>query len=193
MKLVTVKPAFFYAIFASITLAFTQPVFAEGNAPIIAVVDIQRVMKDSTAAKDVREQLEKKQKSFQAEITKKEEALQEEDKELGKKRSVLSKEAFEEKASAFRTKATDVQKDVQSKKALLDSAFENSLNDIQKVVTDIIKDLSNEKGFLLAMPSSQILYTDSGLDISSEVLKRLNEKLPKLEVKFEAPAKTKKK
>ena len=187
MKTLTIKPFLIYTLLAATTLAFTQPVFAEDKQPI-AVVNIQYVMKESTAAKSVREQLENKQKTYQADITKKEEALQKEDKELGKQKGVLSKEAFEEKARAFRTKATDMQKDVQSKKALLDSAFERSLNDIQKVVTEIISDISKEKGFVIAVPTSQILFADTKLDISAEVLERLNKKLTKLDVKFDAPA-----
>lgn len=176
-----------FAIIASSALVFCAPAFAGDDAKsTIAVVNIQQVMKDSTAAKTVREQLESKQKTFQAAISKKEEALQKEDQELGKQKSVLSKDAFEEKVKAFRAKATDVQKDVQSKKAMLDNAFERALNDIQKNVTDIIADLAKEKGFTVAVPTSQILYADKSLDISTEVLERLNKKLPKLDVKFDS-------
>ena len=183
----------FYSVIAAAMLTFSPAAMAaDGN--FVAVVNIQQVMRDSTAAQNVREQLESKQKSFQSEISKKEEELQKEDKELGKKRSVLSKSAFEEKAGAFRKKATEVQKEVQSKKALLDNAFEHALADIQKVVTEIIVDLAKEKGFSMAIPTSQILYADPKLDISSEVLTRLNQKLPKLDVKFDASAdKSKKK
>ncbi len=167
-------------------LLFSLPdAHAQTNA--IAVVDIQRIMSESTAAKSVREQLESKQKAFQAELTKKEDALQKEDQELAKKRSVLSKEAFEEKARAFRNKATEAQKEVQSKKAMLDNAFEQSIVDIQKAVTEIISDMSKEQGFVVAIPTSQILYADEKLNISEEVLNRLNKKLPKLDVKFVAP------
>ena len=164
--------------------AFAAPSFAEDAKTDISVVNIQQVMKDSTAAKSVREQLEAKQKAFQSEITKKEESLQNEDKELAKQQKVLSKEAFAEKAKAFRAKATEVQKEVQSKKALLDAAFERSLGDIQKSVNEVIAELAKEKGFKLAVPTSQILYSDSDMDISAEVLKRLNKKLPKVDVKF---------
>ncbi|NBO18048.1 MAG: OmpH family outer membrane protein [Proteobacteria bacterium] len=171
-------------------LAFASPAMAaDAPAPAaatIAVVNIQQVMRDSTAAQNVREQLEAKQKTFQADISKKEEALQKEDKELTKKRSVLSKEAFDDKARAFRTKATDVQKEVQSKKAVLDAAFERALAEIQKSVTEVISEMSKEKGFSMAVPTSQILYADSKMDISAEVLSRLNQKLPKLDVKFDA-------
>ena len=178
------KKTIFYAMV--IAAVFATPAFAADAAkPTVAVVNIQQIMKESTAAKTVREQLENKQKSYQTEITKKEEGLKKEDQELGKQKSVLAKDAFDKKISEFRTKATNVQKDVQAKKALLDGAFEHSLNDIQKVVTDIIADNKKKKGFVVAVPTSQILYADKSLDISSEVLERLNKKLPKLDVKFE--------
>lgn len=180
------KKITFYSLLTATMLA-CSPAMAQGET--IAVVNIQQIMKDSTAAQSVREQLQSKQKSFQAEITKKEEQLQKEDQELGKQRSVLSKEAFEEKARSFRSKATEVQKEVQSKKSMLDGAFERALGDIQSATTGIIADMAKEKGFIMAVPTSQILYADTKLDISAEVLKRLNEKLPKLDVKFEAPEK----
>lgn len=166
-------------------VAFSAPVRAQEKQNIV-VVNIQQIMRDATAAKSVREQLESKQKSFQADITKKEEELQKEDQELAKKQSVLSKEAFAEKAKAFRSKATEVQKEVQAKKALLDNAFERALNDIQKAVNEIITEMAKEKGFTLALPSSQVLYADDKMDVSKEVLDRLNKKLPKLDVKFDA-------
>ena len=186
----------FISVAATALLAFTTPAQswaadAATTPNLIAVVNIQQVMREATAAQNVREQLETKQKTFQTEIAKKEDALQKEDADLGKKRSVLSKAAFDEKAAAFRKKATDVQKEVQSKKATLDSGFEHALNDIQKVVTDVISELAKEKGFSIAVPTSQILYGDPKLDISEEVLKRLNQKLPKLDVKFEAPVEPK--
>lgn len=183
------KKKIFYSLFVSASLVISAPVFAEDAKQQIAVVNIQAVMKDSTAAQNVREQLESKQKSFQTSISKKEEELQKENKELGERKSVMAKAEFDKKVSAFRSKATEMQKDVKDKKDMLDGAFERSLNDIQKVVTDIISDIAKEKGFVMAVPTSQILYADKSLDISTEVLDRLNKKLPKLEVKFEAPKK----
>lgn len=173
------------------TLAFAPMAYAQGTT--VATVNIQQVMGNSKAGKSVHDQLEKKQKDFQAEIAKKEEQLQKEDQELAKQQGVLAKAAFEEKVRAFRSKATDVQKEVQSKKALLDGAFERALAEIQKAVNEVIVDLAKEKGFAVAIPTSQILYGDPKLDVSEEVLKRLDDKLPKVEVKFDAPKKAEKK
>lgn len=159
----------------------------------IAIVNIQTVMKDSSAAKSIREQLESKQKAYQGEISKQEDALQKDKQELDKQRSALSKEAFEEKVKAFQGKFTDMQKQVQTKKQTLDGAYEQSINQIQKTVGDIIGDMAKEKGFSVAIPSSQTLYAEPSLDITADVTKRLNEKLPSYTVKFDAPAKAEKK
>ena len=182
------KKNYLYCAVAAIALTYALPVNA-ADAPAAvstAIVNIQQIMRDSTAAQNVRQQLEEKSKGFQSEISKKQEQLQKEEQELGKQRSVLSKTAFDEKARAFGKKATDAQKEAQSKKALLDNAFEHALNDIQKAVTDIIADMAKEKGFAIALPSSQTLYYDPKLDITTDALTRLNQKLPKLDVKFDA-------
>jgi outer membrane protein len=188
------KPLYLFAFTAA--LAVSAPVLAADAPPMIAVVNIQQIMKDSTAAKMVHDKVEDKQKSFQTELTKRDEELQKEDKDLAGQRGALSKDAFEEKSRAFRKKVTDVQKDVQTKKITLDNAYGHALAEIQKAVSEIVADLAKEKGFLLAIPmeappSWQILYADNKLDISSEVLERLNKKLPKVDVKFEAPTEKK--
>lgn len=179
------KKTCFYSLVVAAALAFAPAAKAADPASAISVINIQQIMRDSTAAQNVRAQLESKQKTFQNEIAKKEEQLKKEDQELGKQRNVLSKSAFEQKVTKFRAKATEVQKEVQSKKALLDNAFERALNEIQKVVTDIIAEIAKEKGFMVTIPTSQILYSDAKLDITGEVLNRLNQKLPKLDVKFD--------
>lgn len=172
----------------TIATLMMAPAFAEDSKPTIAVVNIQQIMRDSAAGKSVRSQLEGKQKSFQSDLSKKEESLRKEEQELGSQRGVLAKDAFEQKVRDYQSKVTGTQKEVQTKKATLDVAFERALGDIQKVVTDIIGQMSKERGFSVAIPTSQILYAESNLDITADVLKQLDSKLPNVAVKFDAPA-----
>ena len=171
-----------------LSLALLAPLAVEAAPTTVSVVNIQTIMRESVATKSVREQLEAKQKAYQAEISKQEQALQKEEQELAKQQSALSKEAFEEKVKAFRTKATSMQKEVQVKKATLDGAYEQSLAQVQKTMEGIISELAKEKGFNICIPSSQLIFAEPSLDITADVLKRLNEKLPNYTVKFEAPA-----
>lgn len=167
------------------SLAFSA---AAAFADSIAYVNIQEIMHESTAAKSVKEQLESKQKSFQAEMTKKEDSLQKEDQELGKQRSVLAPDAFEKKVKDFKARATAAQKDAQSKRDELYHASSSSLGEIQKVVFDIVSKMAKDKGYTVVMPASDLLYADPKLDITKDVLAKLNSQLPKVTVKFEASA-----
>ncbi len=160
---------------------------ARAEGAKIAVVNTQSVMKDSTAFKAIRDQLDAKQKAYQAEISKQEEALQKNKQELDKQSSALAKEALQAKAKEFQAKVTEIQQQVQIKKKTLDSGYELAVAQIQKTLSEVVVELAKEKGFTVAIPSSQLLYAEASMDITPEVTKRLNEKLPNYTVKFESP------
>ena len=128
--------------------------------------------------------MESKQKSFQAELTKKEQELQEKERTLAKQRSVLSAEEFQERVKDFRDQATKAQRDVQTKKAKLDKAFAEALASIQKTVTNIVADIAKEKSIAVVMPTSQLLYAEPSLDVTDNVLTELNKRLPSIQVNF---------
>lgn len=153
------------------------------NAADIAVISMQEIMRQSTAAKSLKSQLESKQKSFQAEVKKREQSLQKEEKDLAEKRSVLSADAFQKKVKDFSKKASDAQRDVQKKKAKIDQSMANALSQIQKTVNEIVSSMAKEKGFKVAVPTSQTIYADNSLDITNEVLAKLNSKLPSVSLK----------
>ena len=52
-------------------------------------------------------------------------------------------------------------------------------------IKDIIADISKEKELDVIIPAAQALYYKDDLDISAEVLARLNKKITKVDVKFE--------
>lgn len=180
-----------YGTLLGITLGVILSASAALAANTIATVNIPEIMQKSTAAQSIKEQLDGKQKAFQAEMTKKEEQLNNEEQEIRKQRSVLSPDAVEKKIKAFKKKAADAQKDVQAKRAELDSAFSESLGEIQKAVHDIVSQMAKEKGFIAVLPTTQMLWADPSLDITNDVLAKLNTTLPKVAVNFKEAAKAK--
>jgi outer membrane protein len=157
---------------------------AVSHATSIAVVDMQRVMGKSKAANSARSQLDSQQQSFQKQVTATETDLQAKDKELAKQRGLLSAEEFNKKLKEFRDKAGSAQRDVQQKRLKLRRAFESSIVTIQTKVTAIVESIAKEKNFDMVLPSNQSLYTKSSLDITDEVLNRLDKDLPSMKVDF---------
>lgn len=164
--------------FSILTLSLSNFSYADDSK--IAVVDVQQVVKQSLAAKDISDQIEKKRLAHQMEITKQEERLEKKNQELTKQRAVLSPEAYDKSVKAFKEQVAEVQRDVQKRRSDLDRIYTNALSEIQKSVYAIISKLSEERGFSIAIPTSQILFAKKELDISDEVLKRLDIQLPKI-------------
>ena len=172
--------SFLFAI--GFLLLTAVPALAEQK---LAVVNIQQIMRESKAAASVRDQMKAKQKTFQEELDKREKQLQSEDQDLAKQRSVLAQDAFEKKYKEFREKAADAQKEVRTKRNALDKGFTQALTDIQKKVTDIVTAVAKEKNINAVVSSSPMLYFSPDMDITAEVLTRLNSQMPNLTVKFE--------
>jgi outer membrane protein len=169
------------AALASLSLLAAAPAMADTN---VGVVNVAKIMQSSKAATSVRSQLQARQKTFQSELDAKEKQLMAEDQALVKERNSADKAAFEKKVKDFREKAAKEQRDVQAKKASLDKAFAQALEDIQKNVLDITKQVAAEKKLNLVLSNAQVLYSDASQDITDEVLKRLDAKLPTVAVKF---------
>lgn len=157
---------------------------AELIEPKIVVVNVKQVMKESLAAQDANKQLETKRSQYQAQITAEEGKLKSAEEELIEKKNILSKDALIEKQKDFMKQINDVRSDVQKKKINLDNAYKNALNEIQTAMTEVIEGLAVEQGFNIAMPTAQLVYATADMDITDEVVKRLNAKLPKAKIKF---------
>lgn len=157
---------------------------SENIADLIAVVNVQLVMKESIATKDLNEQVKRIQKKDREEITKQEEALRKEDKNLAEQRNILSKEAFTKKEKAFKQKLISVQRDIQEKRSDLDSSFKSSITVIQNKIYKIIEEIAKKKKFKVALPVSQTLYIEESLDITADVLEVLNKELPKVKLEI---------
>jgi outer membrane protein len=172
---------------AALTLSLLLPCQMAHAEVKIAVVNMQAVMNDSTAVKSIRQPLESKRKIYHAEISKQDSELQKTNIELQKQQSALAKDVFESKFKALQAQATALREESEGKKRILENAASASDVQVQKAFGEIIADLAKEKGFNVALPSMQTLYADPTLDITADVTKRLNEKMPNYTVKFDAP------
>lgn len=155
------------------------------NAGGVGILDVEKIVKESNAMRDIQNKVSKKQDEYQKDVTKKQNELEAEQKKIEAKKNVLSKEAFEKEAAAFEKKVDDLKNFVDKKQNSLKKASLDSMSKINDYIKDIISDLSKERDFDIIIPASQTLYYKDQLDISDEVLKKLNKKVTKVDVKFE--------
>ncbi len=160
-----------------------------GKVPpaIIAVIDSQRVNREAAALKNARQQLEQFRFNFQSEIAKEEEKLRAEEQEIARQRSVLAPEAFEQRRQAFQSKVVDLQKRIQERSQSLEKMLNGVREQVTLQVIEILKGLATERGFNMVLDRAQVqIYIGDSIDITPEVLKRLDQRLPTVKVNLPA-------
>ncbi len=170
---------FLFAV-AAASVLLSIAAYADG----VGTVNIGRIMESSKAATSIRSQVEAKKKDFQSQLDSKGKELQAEQQNLLKQKDSVDKAAFEKKVADFKAKEASAQKAIQDKSVQLDKAVNDALAQIQQTVTDITKDVAGEKKLSVVVTSSNVVYADPSLDVTDEVLKRLDAKLPNVSVKF---------
>jgi Skp family chaperone for outer membrane proteins len=150
--------------------------------PVIAVVDVQRILQESLASKSVKAQLEAQSAKIQNEIGKEENSLRDAEQDLSKQRGQLAPQAYSEREQQLQQRFSAVETHVQSRRKVMDQSFADSMNAVHNALLDVVSVVARERGANLVIVKQQALWTDQPLDITDEVLKRLDQKMPKVDV-----------
>jgi Skp family chaperone for outer membrane proteins len=153
-------------------------------APSIAVIDFGIILQNSAAAKSVREQIDKQSQAYQAEFNKRETDLRNTEQDLVRQRSVLSPDAFADKRRQLESQVADFQRQTNSRKDQLQQAFDGGMREVQNNVAQILAQVKVERSVNLIFQANALASNDDNLDLTSEVLKRLDQKLPRVAVKL---------
>lgn len=173
------------AALAATGWALAGPAYAQKIPPAVAaVIDYQRITREAAAFKNAREQLDKYRAGLQGEVAKDEEKLRNEEQELVRQRTVLAPEAFEQRRREFEKKVMELQRSAQERSRSFEQVYNNVSGDIRKVLAGIVADIGKERGFNIVFDRAMLSYRADNLDITDEVLKRLDQKLPTVKIQL---------
>ena len=175
------------AIAFALVLLFNFNAIAETNYPntSIAIVDLNLILSESKAAKNATKQFEEIQKSTEDKIIASDKKMLNERNKLIEQQSVIAPEAFELKAKDYEKKLQEYQVDKQNKLRKLEGVLQNARNEILENVKPILEDLSKELGVTVILEKNSVLLSANNMDITDNVIKKLNKKLPKIKVSLD--------
>ncbi len=162
-----------------------RPVPIQAQAVKIAVVDGLKIKTTSKPFMKVRELLENQHAQVHKEILAQENAIRQEYDSL--KTSLSSIEDKKKQKQELDKKVAELEKNVQKKKDVLTKQFSILVENIETAMNDVIAGLVKEHGFNLVLNKSiqetrVILYHEPSLDITDEVIRRLDEKIKTVEL-----------
>ena len=153
----------------------------------VMVVDVQALLQNSKAAKMVRSQIEAKRNEYTKEISHQEEALRTERDALQRQQASMSQETLNKKGREFQQKVNDLDRSVQSKRVALEKSNNEALTKIQQTMLKIIADIARQRRANLVLQRTDLVLFDQSFDVTDQVMQKLDEELPVVNVNFAAP------
>ena len=148
----------------------------------IGVIDINKILAEANAAVEAAEEIEKIAIEIENEIKSSDEEIIKEQNLLIESQSIMAPEAFEAKRIEYESKIQFYNSERQSKLMKIDELIAISRNDILNAIKPILEEISNEKGITIILEKTSIMLNAEKMDITNEVLKKLNKSLPNIEV-----------
>ena len=157
------------------------------DAPVIAVVDVNEVVTRSKAGVALQPQFEKLKKTYEDQLNKDRESLTAEAQQIEGQRAVLAPDAFQQKVAALRQREQTLAQQINERKRVLDATLGNGLAEIRTVLFQVSADIARERGINIVLPKETVVIIARNLEITDEVLRRVDEKMPSYTLKVAQP------
>jgi len=169
----------------------TEPATSSPSMEVqrIGLADLNGILRAADANVKVRELLDTQRQKFQDEFSLVEAELQQTERDLMSKRELLSADEYDRQIKAFQARVTQLQQDIQRKRQAIDNAYQKAQSDIRAEALSIITEIARDMNLDLVLNRDASLIFLPHLNISDEVLTRLNErtKNARIEIQVQEP------
>ena len=142
----------------------------------IGYVDMQRVIEESQMGKEARATLEKKYREPQKRLSEEEQAIRELQQKTNRDAALMSQAELDKRTAEVQERIQKFQKEAMARQQELGKDQAQLGGDIVKAAGGVISKLATEKKLAAVFErnSSGLLYIQDKLNLTDEVIKRLN-------------------
>ena len=148
----------------------------------IVYLDLKIIMNESIAGKKAQDYLAKQHESNLASFKKTAEKLKKEEMDLIAKKQVMEKEEYKKEIDKLREKAANFAKERRERTEKLAKTRMKARNELLSAIKPLLEKYSNENNVDLVIDKKNVIIGKSSIDITSTIIKELNQKLPSLKL-----------
>ena len=160
--------------------ALAAPMFAQTTPARVAVIDVQKVLTQSTSGKAAYEKLKKMQDDRMAKAQQMDEELRKLDSDINTKKISLSDDKLVEMQKQLADKRVAMQRFAQDADREITEARDRELAALETKIKPVIDSIGKEMGLAAIFNKfeSGLVYASDAIDITDTVIKRFNEAAP---------------
>ncbi|HEX2833624.1 MAG TPA: OmpH family outer membrane protein [Thermoanaerobaculia bacterium] len=160
--------------------ALATPMFAQSAPQRVAVIDVQKVLTQSSAGKAAYDKLKKMQDDRVEKAKQMDEELRKLDSDISTKRLSLSEDKLAEMQKQLADKRISMQRYAQDADREIGEARDRELQALEAKIKPVIDAMGKEMGLAAIFNKfeSGLVYASDAIDITDTVIKRFNDASP---------------
>lgn len=162
-----------------IIFVFFNNISLAADVAKIGVIDLQKILETSTAGKAIQAELKKEKDKMEGDLKQKGVEIENIRKRLEREAMVMGKEMREEKERESRIKINDFKSLQKKYREDLQKLEGRLMEQLKTDIDDIVKEIGKKGGYLLIINKFGVLYSPSSIDITDNVIGKLNAKYAK--------------
>ena len=153
------------------------------NSDVPYYLDFKYILNESEAGKKAQDFLKKKLDNGFKELKNKEKKLQEEEKKIIEQKKLIKPEEYKSKVVSLRKDVSNLQKERNKLLEEVSKQRSKARSQLLKNLNPIIEEYMKEKKIRIVIDKKSLLLADQNLDITKDILDRLNKKLKSVNIK----------
>jgi len=156
----------------------TNSLFAADIAKI-GVIDLQKILETSNSGKSIQAELKKQKEQMESDLKQRGAEIEKISKRLERESMVMSKEMRDEKEREQRIKINDFKSLQKKYRSDLQKLEVEMMNQLQQDIKELVDGIGKKEGYLLIINKYSVLYSPGSIDITEDLIKKLNAKTAK--------------
>lgn len=155
----------------------------DNPAQAMAVVDFSAVRRDAAASRAIAQKLETYLSAYQSDIEREEGALRDAQEALKRRQADLPSEAYAQERRNWEQAVAEAQRRFMRRRQAMDDARAEAWAQVNEALGQVISALAAERQLRIVLRRDQAVWVAPELEVTDEVLRRLNQVLPTVEIK----------
>ncbi len=175
--------SFLFAIFLPLFVSINFNANAGANSNI-AIVNYVEIENKTLVSQDIAKQIQDRQTKLQLEVKLVQDDVQKKVADLEKFGAVSTAKALDVKKAALQKDLMQIDANLKNKAQKLENIKNDSLMKLNGKIKEIVESIAKKQGYDLVISENTTLYFDKKYDITADIIKELDAKMPKMKINW---------
>ena len=162
-----------------------KDVWAEEHGTRVAVIEMARILGETTAVHSIRAQGEAQRNTYAQEAQRESERLRGIRDELIRQETLLAPAALEERQRAFNAEVAAADQRAKDHGQILQRAVAQGESRFREALDIVVSEVATEQGIDIVLPVHTSIFAVAEFNLTDPVIERLNEAFPEIPLTFD--------